>query len=255
MGESIEEAEKKAASVLRSELKDHLELTRGFMNLIGESVVSLGMRPIDECTQSFKVTSQLLIRLANDLRCIGLLAECGYHLQAWTIASSIYEVGITIAFIGGDDELAQKWIDHDKPDQAFLKNLRTANEEALKKCGLDEPERQAEADYRVYQWLCMGKHANPLLQKEYGVIQQGQDLRLQNGPDETAVDSLWYAMDHSARYTYVALAAFSRSHLPLEQHNHVAERANALASKREQLRITAKQRWGDKDPFQEKWRS
>ncbi len=254
MAESIEDAEKRAASALLPELKDHLELTREFMNLIGESGVSLGMRPIDECTPSFKVTSQLLIRLANDLRCVGLLAERGYHLQAWIIASSIYEVGITIAFIGGDNELAQKWIGHDKPDQAFLKNLRTATKEALKKCGVDDPEKQAEADYRVYQWLCMGKHANPLLQKEYGLIQHGQDVSLQNGPSETAVDSLWYAMDHATRYTYVALAAFAKSHLPIEQHNRIAERANALAAKREQLRSTAMQRWGDQDPFQGKWR-
>jgi hypothetical protein len=257
MGESIEDAEKKAANELLLKLKDHLELTREFMNLIGESVISLGMRPIDECTQSVEVTSRLLIRLANDLRCLGLLAERGYPLQAWTIASSIYEVGITIASIGGDDELAQKWNDHEKPDQAFLRNLKAATKEALKRCGVDEPEKQAEADYRVYQWLCMGKHANPLLQKGHGLIQQGEDVSLQNGPDtsETAVGSLWYAMDHATRYAYVAVAAFARSHLAIEQHNRIAQRANALASKREQLRITARQRWGDKDPFEEKWRS
>ena len=256
MGETIEDAEKRATDALLPELKDHLELTREFMNLIGESGVSLGMQSRDECTQSFKVTSQLLIRLANDLRCMGLLAERGYPLQVWTIASSIYEIGITIASIGGDDELAQKWIDHDKPDQAFLRKLKTATKEALKKCGVDNPAKQAEADYRVYQWLCMGKHGNPLLQKEHGLIQQGRDISLQNGPDtsKTAVGSLWYAMDHAARYTYVALAAFAKGHLPIEQHNRIAERANALAAKREQLRTMARQRWSDQDPFQGKWR-
>ncbi|MDP3722770.1 MAG: hypothetical protein Q8R91_04650 [Candidatus Omnitrophota bacterium] len=250
MGESLEDAEKKAAHLLLPELKDHLELIRGFMNLIGESG---GVLPINECAQSVKVTSQLLIRLANDLRCVHLLAERGYHLQAWTIASSVYEVGITVAYIGKDEERAQKWIDHDKPDQPFL-NLRTATIEAFKALGISDPENQAESDYRVYQWLCMGKHANPLLQKEYGLIRWGQGARLQNGPEETAVDSLWYAMDHAARYAYVALAAFAMSHLPIEQHNRIAERANALAAKREQLRITARQRWSGQDPFQEKWR-
>lgn len=56
MSELLEEAEKKAAQVLLPQLKDHLELIREFMNLIGESGFSLGMRPIDECTQA--VTNQ-----------------------------------------------------------------------------------------------------------------------------------------------------------------------------------------------------
>ena len=102
----------------------------------------------------------------------------------------------------------------------------------------------------------MGKHANPLLQKEFGLIQQGQDVKLQNGPDtsEMAVSSLWYAMDHAARYAYIALAKFAKSHLTIEQHNSIAKRANALSVKREQLRIVARQRWFDQDPFHEKWR-
>ena len=251
-GESLEDAEKKAVQVLLPQLKDHLELIREFINLIGESGVSLGTLP-DECTESVKVTSQLLMRLVNDLRCVSLLAERGYHLQAWTIASCVYEVGIIVAYIGKDEDRAKKWIDHDKPDQPFL-NLRTATREVFKAFGISDAENQAESDYRVYQWLCMGKHANPLLQKEYGLIQQGQSVRLQNGPEETAVDSLWYAMDHAARYAYVALAAFAMSHLPVTRHNYIAERANVLAAKREQLTVTARQRWSSQDPFQEKWR-
>lgn len=256
MRQSIEDAEKEAANILLPKLKDHLELTREFMNLIGESGVSL---PIDKCTQSFKVTSVLLIRLANDLRCLGLLAERGYPFQVWTIASSIYEVGITMALLSGDDALAQKWIDYDKPDQPFF-NVREATKEALSKCRVEDYEKQAEADYRVYQWLCMGKHANPLLQKEHGVIEQGKNVSLQNGPDtsETAIGMLWWGMDYASRYTYVALAAFARSHLRpigVDLHNRIAERANTLAAKREQLRITAKQRFGGQDPFQGKWKS
>jgi len=255
-GEPIEEAETTAAKALLPELKDHLELTRNFMNLIGETVTSLGMRRIEECSQSFQVTSLLLIRLANDLRCMALLAERGYPLQALTISSSIYEVGITIARIGADDGLAQKWIDHDRPDQAFL-NLKTATKEVFRQCGIPDPEKQAELDYRVYQQFCMAKHGNPLLQTAHGLIQQGRDVSLQNGPDtsEIAVNNSWYAMDHATRFVYVALAIFASNHLPTEHQSRIAERAKQLAERRNELKKRAVQRWGNEDPFQGKWKA
>jgi hypothetical protein len=81
-------------------------------------------------------------------------------------------------------------------------------------------------------------------------------MNLQNGPDtsETAINNLWYAMDHAARFVYVALAIFASSHVPPEHQRGVAERANQLGKERDRLKKLAMQRWGTEDPFEGKWK-
>ncbi len=248
--QSLEEAETEAKQILLPELEGHLKLARDFVNLIGETASLLGMRPLEQRFDSFGVTSLLIVRLANDLRCLGLLAERGYALQALTIASSIYEIGITIAYIGGDNGIAGKWLDHNKHDRMPF-NLKAATKEVFRKCAVPDPDRQAESDYYVYQQFCMAKHGNPMLQTAHGLIPRGEDLVLQNGPDlsEMAINNLWYAMDHAVRFVYVALAIFASNHVPPEQQHGISERANQLAKERERLRGLARQRWGTEDPF------
>ncbi len=255
--ESLQEAEEKTKYLLsQGELRSHLALVHRAMNLVGTAIAVSSDRTTGILCESFKVTTLLLVRLTNDLRCLTLIAERGYPLQALTIASSIYEVGITVGYIGDDENFAKKWIEHDDPERPFV-NLKHATKDVLKKCGIPDAEVQAETDYRVYRQFCMGKHANPLLQSGHGIIPEGQDFRLRNGPDSSdlAINNLWYALDHALRYVYVALAIFTACHILDEQQSKILEEANLIAKEREELRKVARERWGTQDHFRGKWRS
>ena len=255
--ESLEESERQAVEVLRPELEKHLSLVRDYINLIGNAAVSIPPQPLTNIPKALVVSSLLLARLSNDLRCLLLVAERGYPLQALTLAASIYEIGITIASIGGDNVQAQKWFEHDKPERPFLKNLHKATREVFKNCGIPEFEVQAQGDYRVYQQFCMGKHGNPLLQSGHGIVPAGKDVNVRSGPDtsELAVNNLWYAMAYSARYSYISVYAFTTYHVPTAQQDYIQKLADVLGARREQLQAIARKRWGTTDPFQGLWRN
>lgn len=158
---SLSVAENEAINTLGVELKDHLELTEIAFNLIGRVQTAVPPTRLDQVTQARKVCVTLLIRLSNDLRCSALLAVRGYAVQAVSTVASMYEVTFTLAAIGSDEVLAQKWIDHDDPTKPFMpiKNLTTL---AVTKLGIPDPATAAKKQYLTYRQLCMAKHANPL---------------------------------------------------------------------------------------------
>src|SRR2546427_12018878 len=117
--DELHEAEMQAIQKLGPDLKEHTELALGTFNLIGELLAHLPEEVFAARQQSLKVANGLLARLANDLRCVALLANRGYPIQGGILAATIYEIAFTIAYIGSDDRLAQEWIDREEPLTSF----------------------------------------------------------------------------------------------------------------------------------------
>ena len=255
-GETLQEAEAKAIEIMGHELASHLSLVQEGHNLIGFSIIAVPEGPILDLPLSLKVSTNLLVRISNDLRGAAILAERGYPLQALTLAASIYEATMQVAYLGNDEKIAQEWVDHDKPD-IFFRKIEQLTKEVFKKLRIPDPDGQAKRDYRVYQQFCMAKHLNPLLQQHYGFQRRGQLVVAQNGPDwsDLSIKGAWFALDYSERFVYIALATFVSSHVPSEKQADLAEQINLFAAKRKELNQAAQKKWGPGDAFQGKWRS
>src|SRR5438067_12806940 len=84
---ALGDEEKQVADALGQELQRHAELTLRAFGAVGMAFE----RAAAEVRPSRVVTSILLARLANDLRCVALLALRGYPLQAATLVASMFE--------------------------------------------------------------------------------------------------------------------------------------------------------------------
>src|SRR3989441_9718548 len=123
--DELHEAEMRAMQKLGPNLKEHTELALAAFNLIGEMLARLPEEVFAARRQSLKVANGLLARLANDMRCVALLANRDYPIQAGALGASIYEIAFTIASIGSDDRLAQQWIDHDNRSEEHTSELQS----------------------------------------------------------------------------------------------------------------------------------
>lgn len=254
-GESLGEAELAALEILDLELREHARLCGDAFNLVGLALNRMPVRSVDEISSSKKVATVLLIRLSNELLCASLLARRGYPLQAVTLVAAIYEAAFTIAYIGSDEKRARKWIEHEDPTRSFM-DMRSMTKEGLAKLGTPDPEAQASVEYKVYRQLCMAKHSNPLLQKLYGYQRRENSVLAMNGPDtsESSVRAAWFALEHGAALTFIALSSFFLNHLPQNVADELCSQLENIGARRKMLEAKAKERWGTEDPFPGKWR-
>lgn len=252
--ESLETAERQAIGVLSAELSGHLSLTEKAFNLIGKVVGSLPQLTVAEISQSRKVATALLVRLSNDLRCTALIACRGYALQAVSLVASMYETAFAIAAIGTDDALADQWVTHDDPTRSW-KSVYELTRDGLAKLGVPNIDTQTAVEYRVYRQLCMAKHVNPLMQAQHGHQLEGRNVIVANGPDlsEPAIRAAWFALEHAAGLTFIALSSFIINHVPSEHVSELMKEGEAIGASRKDLEARAKARWGTDDPFPGKW--
>ena len=253
-GETIEQAEEKAFKQLSEELKAHVELLQLAHNLVGKVELLIPERPLKDTPHSLIVATNLMIRLANDLRCIRTLALQGYPLQALSVASATYETAFTVVYIDADEALAVEWMDHEDPTQPF-RYVWTLTRGGLANLGMPNAEEQAKEDYKAYRQMCWAKHINPVLQGQFGFQLIGQKFIGQNGPDVSpeAVRAAWWALDRTGRLAFLALCGFINSHIPEESRHGIVDEVQVLGAKRQELAQVAIQRWGNKDPFEGKW--
>ncbi len=256
-GLSIEETEAAAVKSLSDELAAHNQLAVRAFNLVGSACAALPVRPSSEVPKSCKVANTLLLRISNDLRGVTILANHGYGIQAAALAASLYESAYTVAYIGDNETLAEEWISHEDPKKPF-RDVRSLTEKGLSNLGLQTIKEQAEIEYRVYQQLCMPKHANPLFQMRHGIRVEEKERKfvLFNGPDtsQEAVRVCWFALEHSsAAASFVAATSLVKSHVPPEKSQPLSQEIDALGRLRKRLEEKAKERWGTEDPFPGKW--
>jgi len=234
--ETAQTAEAKAIQQMTVELRGHLDAIEAAHNLIGK-VLSRPECPLDQTPHSLIVATNLLIRLTNDLRCIAILTERGYPLQALAIGSGTYGTAFTIAYVDADEDLACAWGMHDDPTRPF-RDAWTLTREGQAKLGNPNPDAAAELDYRAYRQLCWAKHINPVLQMQHGFQIVEQSVVAQNGPDlsEPGTRAAWWVLDRAVRLAYLALASFVNSHIPEEQRGSIVREVESLAIRRLEFR-------------------
>ncbi len=252
--ESLADAEEKAFAKLKEELSDHYSLTEKIWSLMGEAIYQLHETPFNNMRSSLKVALSLIARIPNDLRCVAQSARYGYSIQAVSLTASIYEAAYTIAYIGGDDKLAQNWIEHNDPTRLF-KDIKTITKEGLKNLKVSNVEEQTSTEYKTYRQLCLVKHSNPLFLKQHGFSRSGNSIFSNIGPDtsEPSVRTAWFAMEHASALSGIAITSFVSNHIPEAKRPTLVQKLNILGEKRKELESRAKERWGTKDPFPGRW--
>jgi hypothetical protein len=107
-------------------------------------------------------------------------------LQALTLSATMHELAFAIGYIGIDDARAASWETHTKDYDTFpsLRQRTAAVRATLLALGMKGEGLEEELDRleRNYRFLCMAKHANPLLQKNWGAREHNQSLSLFHGP-------------------------------------------------------------------------
>jgi len=240
--------------VLQPELGEHLQLAAMAFNLIGLAVNLAPEVPQSQLRPSRGVSTCLLVRLSNDIRCAIKLAVQGYPLQTASLISSAYEVAYTIAAIGSDDELAQEWAEHDDPTRLFRK-VEDLTRAWFQWLGVDDPQKQAKNAYLRYRQLCLAKHSNPLLQGQHGHRVTEDEILAINGPDESeqGIRESWFALETAVHLSCIALTSFVDNHVAPEERARMVDLVNQMGAGRQQLARKAMERWGNEDPFPGRW--
>lgn len=255
--ETLAEAEARAQDALAPRLQKHLALASDAFDLIGFLLAHHPDAPMSALPKAMHVAVKLLLRLSNDLRGVQLHAERGYPLQALTVCASMYEIAYALGYIGPDETLAQKWLDHDSPARQF-RSVKEMTRVTLERLGVTDPETVRHR-YRTYQQLCLAKHANPLLESRYGIEVRGDQVVSMNGPDtsETAVRAAMFALEHAAGLAFIAVAislqSHFRSYMSNEIYTRLAGRTADIGARREELEAAAVARWGNDEPFPGRW--
>lgn len=250
---AISEAESEASRTLEPELKDHLQINSDVYNFIGLALEAVPDARLRDVTQARKVTSCLLVRIANDLRCIGVLSIRGYADQACALAASLYEAAFAALAINDNETLAQEWIDHPDPNRLF-KSVRELTLMGMRALGIPNAEHQAKRWYITYSQLCMPKHINPLIQTRRGFRIEDYRVWIGTGPDTTdeSVRLTWFALEHSAAFALTAAGFFGQKYA--RENRELVMQNRGLHEAIGKLRDAAVARGWDKNPFPDYWK-
>ena len=258
--QSLEEAEKRARQTMQRQLEQHLKLNLLTINTMAFVLGSAPVLSLTKVKQSYKIVTLLLNRVSNDIRSAGLLAWYGYTLQATAQISNCYESAFAVAFMGSNDEEAQRWIDHNDPTTSPFGNIKDLTRKALQNLNVPDVNGQTTREYITYRQLCWAKHANPILQKSFGLESKENKIVLFNGPDtsEESIRVGCYALEYSAHLAYLALCSFIDNHLTsIPDHTMltIKHRLTTLGSEKHLLAEFSMKRFGDTDPFPGRWKT
>jgi len=250
----LEQAEIDASKALEPELRNHLGFSARVYEFICEVLARAPEGPLFQISQSRKVLTVLLLRIANDLRCIDVLALRGYPEQACVLASSVYEAAFTVMMVGSDDVIAQEWVDYDDPNRPF-RRIPELTREGLRNIGAD-PEQHTQRWYTVYRQLCLPKHQNPVLQTLRGLKLSGTTVIVEGGPDasEQGIRLSWFALEHAAALALQASSVFVGHTLAPDRRMGLHAKSMEIERTALTLRECAANRWGRENPHPDKWK-
>ncbi len=176
-------SEQEAKSRLRLRLRESLSLARASHTLVEESIEVLKARPPDLPAQ---VQVRILVRMSNDVRVVEIASFSGYSQQALGLAATVYELAAAFAFIGTNEERAQKWQQHSDWRNSYpgTSSRPAGMRSLLRELGVPNADLDVRTDQheRVYKFLCMAKHGNPEMLRKYGAKVEPRRLRLYHGP-------------------------------------------------------------------------
>lgn len=229
--DSLAQAEQEALTSLLDPLAAHQAVCERVFNTLGLAVSALPEDPIEQVPVARAVCANLVIRLSNELRCVGLLAARGYAMQAASLVATVWEVSHTIAVIGADEERAKDWVEHDDPKHSYEKANKLAERVVAQLDGVADPKGMVANAYRVYGEFCQAKHANPMLQQHHGFYETAEGVVMVTGPEtsEKAIELAKKALKATSQLASIGLASFYDSHVPEgEQRRKVQHRMQAI---------------------------
>ena len=206
MSQSITELESVVRARMEPELRDYVDVLGKAYNLLGEIVEASN---VNQLSLSAKVQVMLAARLQEDLRSVDLTASLGYALAALTHASVVREVAYGMMYLDSDDR-ALAWWAHQKENKAYPE---CGHKDVLRDV-LGRRFGRADAvdqEYKVYTDMCLAKHANPVLQREYGVLKSPAAIHVVSHPFYSADVVLFckFALAHSIRAVTTAALLFA----------------------------------------------
>lgn len=219
--------EAQVAEQLAAELAEYHDLAMSTYNLISE-LTEVANRETDRLPAAAKIQMMIFARLQGDLRVCEMAAGSGYALQAMTIASTIHEVAYGLTHLDASDERAREWMTHSNARRQYPEiGHRAVIQAAVRMLELDPSveAQQADQEYSVYQQLCWAKHANPIIQRHYGIEITPEQLEVQQIPfySQDTVRYIRYALLHAAHAVVTAIHIFVKAHLSDVDVGHVRD--------------------------------
>lgn len=244
---SLDEGELMAEQQLKPELELHLIGIKKAYQVLCKVMETVPPMNLEKVSSSMKVASALLVRIANDMRTIAILSAKGYAIQAATIAAALYESALMIAYIGNDDNLANRWINHNVPTKSFI-SVSKMTLEALKKLGVQNSKKEKKNLYHVYEQLCQAKHGNPIFQKAHSFLIENNTVVAQPGPITTNefVRVSWFVMENAINLVGIALQSFIRNHIKSNANNDIIDAFKDLQDLHKALSSMGARRYGMK---------
>lgn len=224
----IEELEENVRGRLREELRDYKSLVATAFNLVSE-LNRIASEDNDRLGPVARLQMVIFARLQGDLRVCEWAASTGYALQAMTMASAIHEVAYALIYLGDSDARAKEWIEHEKMHKQYPEcGHRAVIDHAGKYFDLSDVKKRQE--YSIYQQLCLAKHGNPLIQREYGVVETPEAMMVQQLPYYSARTLRFarFAIFHAVRAVGSAAWVFIRLHLSEKRQNELISYLVAL---------------------------
>jgi hypothetical protein len=258
--ESLEHAEAAAGIQIGGVLRAHFALVDDVFNFLNGVLGAAPELPLREVSLARHVATGLLVRIANDLRCVTMSALSGYPLQAAALVATMYEVACAAVCIDSDDSLARTWSEHKDPTQLpspfnDVPGMTLAAHRLLK-VPPDRLEEAVDAAYMAYRQLCMAKHANPLVQSEHGFEKLESELAAVIGPlagPQVEVVTA-FALEKAAACAVWALASYIEHHVAIDKRPQLEPKLMILAQRRHELHEFMVERGMDKDPAPNLWR-
>lgn len=242
----IGDLEKTVKSELLPRIADYMRLLENSYAISGAILESAF--PARNPSLAKQVCTKLMMRMINDMRCISLLSEVGYDMQACALAASVYETAFTIGSIRDDDSLATEWMDHSDPKKSF-KDVYTNTRTTILQMG--GTEKTAEHIYKVYRQLCWSKHLNPISEQQGGMELTSEGVDFVPGPnsDELTERGVCFCCSYTVLFVTVALDTFLDAHVLAEQQGNLNEELKKLSLARAELHRRGLARWSGPDPF------
>ena len=243
---SIDEGELWAEQQLKPDLELHLVGLKNALHILSITIEAVPPMNLDQVSSSKKIATALLVKIANDLRANAILTSKGYAIQAATIAASLYEFAFMIAYIGDDEDLANKWIEHSDLTHNIV-SIKEMTLNALKKLGAPNPEEECEKEYKVYKDLCMIKHGNPNFQKAHSFIIENNSVIASPGPMTTDefIKVSWYTIENAVSLARIALGSFINHQLKTNATDEIINKYNDLKNLYNHLNSLGFNKYGD----------
>lgn len=198
----IEWQEQKASEQILPELKEHLDYLDQVYEFCFKVPQALNSKMYNQVSKQLRCQLMILMRITDFLRSIRFLITNGYPEQACTLASSIFELAHTSAYLLHSPEAVDKWFGN-TDIQAQMSNLICGGgykKLVEKNYSYKGFASASDNEFKIYQQLCWMKHSHPVMQ---GLLLKDNRVHFQIGPytDEKSINHAWFCIEHSSRLT------------------------------------------------------